>query len=199
MIHDARSYLAGAAASAALIAAAVTAFVLLASLSAFRDWPVPDLGGPGDGVTAVTSGVPAQAAAAALSTAPDFVARTDPVGPPLTAGDASGATELFAGTLPPGVDLPQGPAAPGVPTAGPGDPASGPGVDSVPPTDPAPPSTSSQIAGTVNGAVGGVDDTLGGTLGETGVKQTVQDTTNTLLGPGSTGGQVVDGLTGGGN
>lgn len=195
MIRQAQSYLAGAATSAALLAAAITTFVLLASFAAFRDWPTPGAGGPDEPVPSIAGGAPAEAAAGALSPAPDFVAASAPVGPPLTAGGTAGTSAFFEGAPPPGESggptPPRGPIGP-LPEPGPTPPS---GV-SIPAPPPQAPSTSGQVAGTVNNTVSQVDQTLGGTLGQLGVTQTVHSATSGLVGPGSAGGQALDGVGG---
>src|SRR6476660_5112055 len=99
MIRQAQSYFAGAASSAALIAAAIAAFVLLASLTAFHAWPVPHLGGSADTVTAATGpSAASQAAGKALAPAPNLIAAARPVGPPVVvAGGLGGAVGGGAG------------------------------------------------------------------------------------------------------
>ncbi|MEK6278173.1 MAG: hypothetical protein AABM29_09195 [Actinomycetota bacterium] len=185
MIRQAQSYLAGAASSAALIAAAITTFVLLASFSAFRDWPMPNLRGSDRGAATVTGGAPADAAAGALAPAPDFVAASAPVGPPLTAAGVGGGAAFIGGALPPrGGDEQTAPGGPNVPLPGPGATSIGPGNFTPAPQLPPAPPTSGQVAGTLNNTVNQVDHALGGALSQLGVSQTVNSATNGLLGSG---------------
>jgi hypothetical protein len=210
MIRQAQTYLAGAASSAALIGAAVVAFVLIVWLNPLRDLQLPDLGGA-DALAPVSSGpLPREVASSAFGSQ----ARGD--------GDrarrASGSAESPAAprraegraTTGPGRDAGGGGAPGEAPTSGPRPPRSSGGGGSGPAAG-APEKAesglsvggsnldSSTVPGAVGGAVGSADQALGGALGQTGVGNAVQGATQGLVGPGSTAGQTIDGALGAAN
>ena len=127
MVRQAQSYLAGAASSAALLAAAVAAFALLASVSTFQEWPSPMFGGSPATVTAPPTrpSAAAQAAGAALAPAVRAVA-TDRPAPPVAAPPA-GPPDVLGPPAPPGPPpVPEPPAPP--PPPGPPSQVRGPAV-----------------------------------------------------------------------
>jgi hypothetical protein len=197
VIHQARTYLAGAVSGAALIAAAVVAFVLLVSVQGLRDWPLAGLGG-GDESGSVSPAQPVTAPAAGDSDAVAggaSPADADPVGG--GAGEPAGG----GGGIPAGAGTP--PPSPGGETpvsSRPGSGATGgpaPGRrrgGSQPQPQPAStaPSPSGTIAGAVNGTIAGVDRATGGALGRSGVKKATEGVVNGVAGPQSSVGKTVD-------
>jgi hypothetical protein len=75
MVRQAKRYLAGAASSAALIAVAIVAFVLLVSAEAFRQWPIGGLGSGDPPSLAPARSVEAAAAAKTRAVAAARAAR----------------------------------------------------------------------------------------------------------------------------
>ena len=198
MIRQAQSYLAGAASSAALISAAVAAFVLLASLAAFHEWPAPNLGASAENVPVVNAGSPAEAAAGALTPAGNFVAARAPNGAVLPGGGVFGVPAT--NSVPAGSQGPAGgtfdPSDPNS-VAPPGQTTPTQGVPtSSPETSPSSTSLSQNLSSSVNNTTNSVDNTLGGALSATGVNQTVQSVSQNTVGPGTAGGNVVDGVGG---
>jgi hypothetical protein len=176
MIRQAQSYLFGAVSGAAMVAAGVAVFVLLASISALHLWPV-HLGGSAGTVTAPASGTAAApTAAAALAPATGFVATRAPTGPFLAGGGVRGAPVKLAGGG--GATSPGGPGA----TSPGGQSGSG-----------APPS--SGVGGAVSNTLQSVTKTVGGALNGLGVGQTVQGVNKSL--PNTPVGNAVKGTVGG--
>jgi hypothetical protein len=208
MIRQAHTYLAGAASSAALICAAVLAFVLLAWLNPLRDLQLPDLGGV-DAIAPVSSGpLPREVATSAFGSD----ARGDRARAPRASGSAENPATGRRGEggtpADPGRSVGGGGAGE-APTSGP-PPAQSSGGGGSGPTAAAPLGgsglsvggssvNSGSVPGAVGGAVGSTDQALGGTLGQTGVGNAVQGATQGLVGPGSTAGQTIDGALGAAN
>lgn len=197
MIRQAQSYLAGAASSAALIGAAVATFVLLASFSAFREWPLPDFNGAevSESVNAplAVSSPASQAAAAALGSATDFITSSAPAGAAVVAGPE--------GTTPIG----EGPGAPGPDTTDPGGPTGSAPVVRIDPSTPVvngngggeganptpvqPPVEPGQDAGPLGQSVNNLGNSLDSTV--PGLGDTVRNLGNSAAGHGTLVGDAV--------
>jgi hypothetical protein len=204
---DVRAFVAGGAATAALIAGVVLVFGSLAAYVAFNGSPLGGAAAPGSSQVVVETGARAPAlAAAALSDASGAVARepaaTTAVAPAPGAtatdgsGESSSATAANEGGLggPTGSDALPGPGST-VPTTSSPD-----SEQALSPTSPTSPNTAS---GPVGNAVQGVEDTTGLNLGEStdpvtnpvdqvlgeigtgvqGLEDTLDDTTGGLLNP----------------
>jgi hypothetical protein len=197
MIRQAHAYLAGAVSGTALIAAAVVVFVLLVSAQAFRDWPIPGLGGSNDRAS-ITTGSSAKGAGAptASSTSTGAAAAkggvvgggsgsTSPTGLAAQQDGARGGNSGSANSpAASGTNQGSGSATGGGGNSGSPSNGNGNGTGSSP---------SATITGTVNDTVDQVDDSvLGGALQDTGVTHVTQGVVNGVAGPDSTVGQTVD-------
>jgi len=203
MIRQAHSYLAGAASSAALIAAGVVGFVVIAWLSPLPSLPLPDFGGS-DTATPVSASPDGPPGPGGPTTASGRAG--DATAGARTAGSGSGA----AGS--PGASSGQGG---GEPIGSPGGLAENPGAAPAPSgggRGEAPATTpqgsgqglesgggnvnSQAVTDAVNDAVAGADSATGGALQQTGVPGAAQGAVEGLVGPSSTTGQAVDGALG---
>jgi hypothetical protein len=186
MVRQAQSYLAGAASSAALLAAAIATFVLLASFTAFREWSPLSFGGSGSETVNSPLAEPpaaAQAAAAALAPATSLIAATTPV----PSGSDIAPRDSGFGPIDIGPTPPVGP---------------GPSIDPLPPIDPTPPVNPPVIdpppvdtgrqEGPVGDAVDNLDDTVTETTGGLGLSNSLEQTTETLIGPDTVLGNTVE-------
>lgn len=146
-----RAFLAGSAATTALIAGAIVVFAALATYVAFNGLPGGGDAGDSDATVFVGSSVPgAPEAAVAGASAPDAVAAA-PAAPTAAAPVPSAASSL--------------PAAPGTalvdpPTGGETSTETGEGTATVEP--PAPPAQASEQRGPLSSAVDGIDDAAAG-------------------------------------
>lgn len=200
MVRQAQSYLAGAASSAALLAAAVAAFALLASVSTFEEWPSPTFGGSPATVTAPpTRSAPsaaAQAAGVALAPAVRAVA-TDGLSPPVATPPAAlpDAPGPPAPPGPPPVPEPPAPPPPPAPPAQVRGPAVGEpvgrlgGPTVLPPVDARP---TGQLTGALAHALEPVTTSVAAALMELGLK----DETDSLVTPASPVGGVLNDMLG---
>jgi hypothetical protein len=218
MIRQAQTYFAAAVSAAALNAAAIAAaFVLLTVLPSLHGWSLSGLIGSNDRVTtaadpsaspnttrALPNGgrLPAHARArAGSSRSAGAAAPQDPA----RVRSHPNSDPSPSGTR--GASIPGGGASGGPTSAVPNLPSSAPSAPSKPATGNDSPSSQSTVHDTVTGAGAAVNDTVGSGgssgsgsgSGSTGgavqdVTGTVQDTTDKLLGPGSTGGGAVDGV-----
>jgi hypothetical protein len=161
-----RAFLAGSGASTALIAAAVVAFLSIATFVAFNGLPFG--GGAENSGTVEVGSTPAgapEAAAAAAGAAPSAVAATPaaPTALPSPGGEVPGAT----GTPPGGFPIDGSP----TPTTPPGSaPGAGPGAPRVP-----------TPAG--SGILGGTVGSLEHNAGNLGLNVPLRDLTDPLTGP----------------
>lgn len=218
MIRQARNYLLGAVSGASLIAAAVVAFVLLVSAQVFEDWPLADLVGGGD-EAAVSVAEPAAAGSGAAGGATAAAGKAGAGGGAGAAGKGgtggNGANATGGGGI--GGSGQQGGAGGqgGAETGGGGGggsaPGQAPGGSSGGSTGTASngggggggggeagggsttTTTSAKATGTVNETVNQVDQTVtGGALEDSGVTQATEEVVNSVAGPESPVGKVVD-------
>jgi len=218
----ARAYLLGTGATGALIAAAVIAFISLATYVAVNGMPFGGNGTSAGNATVAVQAGGTPASAAALRAAPGAVAARPVPGAPIGAGGAgafarghagpgggSGGFNGGGGNLPDGGPTPPG----GAPGPG-GGPAPGPGPGGGPPPPGGTPGTPGSSPGVATNTLNHVDDTVGTNLsgspaGDVGgtVDKTVTGTVNQVGGaagkPGlgddvnNTGNGTVDKTVGG--
>lgn len=200
MIRQAQTYLAGAGASAALLAAAVVGFIAVAWFSTQSVFPDPDIGAGAD-----------LSAPFAPSLERTVLSRASGSGAPGTGGAASaGATAGRGGATgdqpageSPQTDLGGGPG-PGPGPSDPGDPGSSSTRGPAPSASAGGGAIPTAGAGsTVNQTIDEVDETLGGTLSQTGAGEIAKGAVSTVTGPDSpvtppleAAGGVIKGATG---
>lgn len=203
MAHRTHSYLFGAVSGTALIAAAVVAFVLLVSIQAFRDWPLPGLlglgGGEGGSAASVAAGRPAAGGGTGAAVVAGATGARGVSGSP---DRQSGVGQLDGAAGEPGAGSPTatspaagGPGSGSTPvtrssplgSSGFGGGGSGPGLSTSGGSSP-----SGMVTGAVDDTVSGADRATGGALGGAGVTE-VTESVNGAAGPESVVGRTVDG------
>ena len=192
MIRQAHTYLAGAASSAALLAACVVGFVVLVWLNPFSGLSLPDLGGADTVTPLSTRAKPARPAGLAGPARLGAALRTPAATVRQRSGSPGGAQQPGAAA-----DLPSGSGSPPAASGG-GGAGSTRGADSPGSGGTAGGATqgSGSAAATVNGAANGADQASGGALQGTGVSAVAHGVVETALGPGSAAGPAADGALG---
>ena len=223
MIRQAHTYLAGALSGSALIAAAVVAFIVLVSVQAVRDWPFAGLVTRDGTATAVSAGHPAAPGPARNPAGSTATATQSPADGSRQRG-ATAVTESGTATgdgtratVSPVADSPAahgadpGGSGSGQESTSPGSPSSaggsqntatkpagsaGSGGNSGGGDSPAQ-SPSEGVGKTVGEAVDTVDQATGGVVGSTGAGKAVEETVESVAGPKSPVGEIVDKTVGG--
>jgi hypothetical protein len=178
VIRQAQTYLAGAASSAALLAAAILGFIAVAWFSSQSVFPDPDIGAGEDLTAPFASSLEATVLSrASASAAP----RPDGTRSGGAAADARGGAADQGGGGAPATDLGDTPGSP----AGPGDTRE-PGAPSAPTRGGGTGGGASPAEGvgsTVNQTIDDVDEILGGTLTETGASGIVKGAVGSVTNP----------------